>query len=210
MLVDSEVLATQVLAEQFTRAGFALTPDIVARYFTGRRPSDMFENVEAAGGRRLPEGFEAVVSEAMLARFRDDLRATAHIAQALSWVRGPKCVASSSSLERIRATLETADLIRFFEPYLFSGSQVQRGKPAPDLYLLAAAKMRVNPAACIVVEDSPVGIAAALAAGMRAIGFVGGSHAGANLGPHLRSLGATAIISDMRALKSTIVDLRGW
>jgi HAD superfamily hydrolase (TIGR01509 family) len=210
VLVDSETLATQVLSEQFIRAGFALTPDIVARYFTGRRPADIFEEVEIASGRRLPEDFGLRVREAIFARFRDELRPTAHVAQALSWIRGPKCVASSSSLIRMRVTLETADLIRFFEPYLFSASQVKRGKPAPDLFLHAAARMSVDPKACIVVEDSPVGVSAAVAAGMRAIGFAGGSHAGSGLGDHLRSLGASAVISDMRALKTTIVDLRGW
>jgi HAD superfamily hydrolase (TIGR01509 family) len=210
VLVDSETLATQVLSEQFIRAGFALTPEIVARYFTGRRPADIFQEVEIASGRCLPDDFGATVREAILARFREDLRPTPYATQALAWIRGPKCVASSSSLERIRATLETADLIRFFEPHLFSASQVKLGKPAPDLFLHVAKRMGVDPKTCIVVEDSPVGVAAAISAGMRAIGFVGGSHAGARLGDHLRSLGASAVLSDMRALKTTIVDLRGW
>jgi HAD superfamily hydrolase (TIGR01509 family) len=210
VLADSETLATQVLSEQFIRAGFVLTPDVIARYFTGRRPADIFEEVEIASGRRLPDDFGATVREAILRRFREELRATPYAAQALSWIRGTKCVASSSSLVRIRVTLETADLIRFFEPNLFSASQVKRGKPAPDLFLHAAARMGVDPKTCIVVEDSPVGVSAAIAAGMRAIGFVGGSHAGSRLDDHLRSLGASAVISDMRALKTAIVNLRGW
>lgn len=210
VLVDSEILATRILSEQFIRAGYPLTPETVARHFTGRRHSDIFEEVEIAAGRPLPPDFASTVRDTVLERFRDELRPTPHIAQALSWVRGPKCVASSASLERIRVTLETTDLIRFFEPYLFSASQVKLGKPAPDLYLHAAARMRVEPKNCIVVEDSPVGVSAAVAAGMRAIGFVGGSHAGARLGEHLIGLGASVVISDMRALKATIVDLRGW
>ena len=114
-------------------------------------------------------------------RFRSELRATQHAAYALSWLRGPKCVASSSSLERIRVSLESTDLIRFFEPNLFSASDVRKGKPAPDLFLHAAGKMQVSPSDCIVVEDSPVGVAAGVAAGMTVIGFVGGSHAGRQL-----------------------------
>ncbi|MEI9803763.1 MAG: HAD-IA family hydrolase [Pseudolabrys sp.] len=101
-------------------------------------------------------------------------------------------------------------MIRFFEPNLFSAGEVPNGKPAPDLFLHAAAKMRVQPRECIVVEDSPVGVAAGVAAGMTVIGFVGGSHAGGHLGNHLRAAGASAVISDLRALKSTIIDLRGW
>ncbi len=87
---------------------------------------------------------------------------------------------------------------------------MRKGKPAPDLFLHAAAKMRVEPGDCIVVEDSAVGVAAGVAAGMTAIGFVGGSHAGSRLAEQLRAAGARAVISDMRALKGTIIDLRGW
>lgn len=210
VLVDSEMLATQVLSEQFIRTGFALSPEVVARHFTGRRPADIFQKVEIASGRCLPDDFGTTVREAILARFREELRPTPHALQALSWIRGPKCVASSSSLERIRVTLEIAGLIRFFEPYLFSASQVKLGKPAPDLFLHAAKRMCVDPKTCIVVEDSPVGVSAAISAGMRAIGFAGGSHAGSGLGDHLRSLGASAVISDMRVLKTAITDLRGW
>jgi HAD superfamily hydrolase (TIGR01509 family) len=210
VLVDSEPLATAVVSQEFMRAGFALTPDVVARYFAGRRPADMFAEVEKAAGRKLPPNFAATVTGATLRRFRAELRATKHMTYALSWLRGPKCVASSSSLDRIRVSLESTDLIRFFEPYLFSAGDVRHGKPAPDLFLHVSAKMGVQPGDCVVVEDSAVGVAAGVAAGMRVIGFVGGSHAGVQLGSHLRAAGARAVISDMRALKSTIIDLRGW
>ena len=115
------------------------------------------------------------------------MRATNHGAYALSWLRGPKCVASSSSFDRIRVSLESTDLIRFFEPYLFSATDVRNGKPAPDLFLHAAGKMRVEPSECLVVEDPPVGVAAGVAAGMTPIGFVGGSHAGGQLANQLRA-----------------------
>lgn len=210
VLVDSEPLATSVVSQEFMRAGFALTPDIVARYFTGRRQSDMFAEVEIAAGRKLPAGFAETVTAATLTRFRAELRATAHAAHALSWLRGPKCVASSSSLDRIRTSLETTDLMRFFEPNLFSASAVPNGKPSPDLFLHVAGQMRVNTGDCLVVEDSPAGVTAAVTSGMTVIGFVGGSHAGSRLGQQLREAGARTVISDMRALKSAVVDLRGW
>jgi len=210
VLVDSEPLVIAVLSREFMRAGFALTPDIVARYFTGRRPADIFAAVEIAAGRKLPADFAATVANTILRRFRAELRATQHIRHALTWLRGPKCVASSSSIDRIRVSLECTDLIRFFEPRLFSASEVSNGKPAPDLFLHVSAKTRVPPGDCIVVEDSPVGVAAGVAAGMTVIGFVGGSHAGIRLAEQLRAAGARAVISDMRALKSTVIDLRGW
>ena len=109
----------------------------------------------------------------------------------------------------MRLSLESTGLLRFFDPYLFSASDVPRGKPAPDLFLHVAAKMHVAPADCIVVEDSPAGVAAAHAAGMMPIGFIGGSHTSPTLGAQLTSAGARAVIADMRALKSTVVALRG-
>jgi len=210
VLVDSEPLATTIVSQEFMRAGFPLTPEVVARYFTGRRPADMFAEVEIAARRKLPPNFADTVASVILRRFRKELRATPHAEYALSWLLGPKCVASSSSHERIRVSLESAGLIRFFEPNLFSASDVRNGKPAPDLFLHAAGKLQVSPSECIVVEDSAVGVAAGVAAGMTVIGFVGGSHAGSQLETRLRSAGARSVIPDLRALKSAIFDLRGW
>ena len=84
------------------------------------------------------------------------------------------------------------------------------GKPAPDLFLHAAARMGAKACDCIVVEDSPAGVTAATTAGMAAIGFVGGSHATAPLGEQLIQAGARAVVADLRHLKSTVVSLRGW
>jgi HAD superfamily hydrolase (TIGR01509 family) len=210
VLVDSEPLAAAVAAEEFTRAGFAVTPEIISRYFTGRRAVDMCADMEAASGRRLPPSFGAGLAAAIMDRFRTELRPMPHAAYALTWLRGPRCVASSSTRDRIRLSLETTDLLRFFEPALFSGVAVPRGKPAPDLFLHAAVRMGVAPSDCIVVEDSAVGIAGAVAAGMTAVGFVGGGQAGPDLPGELMGAGARVVIADMRALKSTIADLRGW
>jgi HAD superfamily hydrolase (TIGR01509 family) len=210
VLVDGEPISATVAAEEFTRAGFPMTPQVVARFFTGRRATDMFADVEAATGRKLPADFPADLAAATLRRIRDELRPTPHAAYALTWLRGPKCVASSATLERIRVSLETAGLLRFFEQRLFSANEVARGKPAPDIFLQAAGQMGIDPRDCIVVEDSPVGVAAAVAAGMTAIGFVGGGHVHALSPAQLIAAGARTVIADMRALKSTVVALRGW
>jgi len=209
VLVDSETIAATVAAEELTRVGFAITPDVVSRYFIGRRPIDMLAAIETATKRKLPPNFAAVLATATLRRLRLDVRATAHVAHALTWLHGRKCVASSSPLDRVRVSLDVTGLLRYFDPYLFSASDVPRGKPAPDLFLHVARKMHVEPADCIVVEDSPAGVAAAAAAGMVPIGFVGGSHGAANLGALLTNAGARTVIADMRALKSTVVALQG-
>jgi HAD superfamily hydrolase (TIGR01509 family) len=210
VLVDSELIANGVLADAFTRAGFPLSSEIIARRFHGRRPADIFALVERAAGKALPPGFAAKVSAETMRRCRAQLRPIPHIVHALTWLRGPKAVASSSPPERIRASLEVAGLLRFFDRRLFSASDVPNGKPAPDLFRFAAARMQAAPADCIVVEDSVPGVAAALAAGMTAIGFVGGDHAPDGLAADLTAAGARTVIADMRALKSAIADLRGW
>ena len=209
VLVDSEQIAAAVAADEFARVGIPITAELVTRYFFGRRPADMLATVEAATKRRLPPNFGAIVAAATVKRLRAELRAMPHAAYALTWLRGPKCVASSSAPDRIRASLATTGLARFFDVF-FSASDVPNGKPAPDLFLHAAARMGVQTADCIVVEDSPAGVTAATAAGMTAIGFVGGSHAGALLGEQLMVAGARTIVADLRHLKSTVVALRGW
>src|SRR5262249_17139378 len=171
--------------------------------------ADMFALVEAATHRKLPVKFGADVAAATLKRLRAELRPIRHASHALTWLRGPKCVASSSARDRIRASLEITGFARFFD-FVFSGSDVRSGKPAPDLFLHAATRMGVQASDCIVIEDSPAGVTAATAAGMAAIGFVGGSHASPQLGEQLTRAGARAIVADLRHLKGTVVALRGW
>jgi HAD superfamily hydrolase (TIGR01509 family) len=209
VLVNSEPIAAAAAADEFARIGIPVTPDIITRYFFGRRPADMFAAIETATSRKLPARFAAAVAAATLQRLRAEVQAMPHAAYALTWLRGPKCVASSSPPERIRASLEATGLARFFD-HLFSASDVPDGKPAPDLFLQAASRMSIEPADCLVVEDSPAGVTAATAAGMTAIGFVGGSHAGAELGDQLMVAGAQTVIADLRHLKGTVVALRGW
>lgn len=209
VLVDSEQIAAEVAVEELARAGIAVTPAVMIRYLSGRRPADIFAMIEAASQRKLPANFGASVATATVKRLRADLRAIPHAGYALTWLRGPKCVASSSPPERIRASLETTGLARFFK-FVFSASEVPNGKPAPDLFLHAAARIGVEPVDCIVVEDSAAGVTAATAAGMTAIGFVGASHAGFQLGEELKCAGAQMIVADLRHLKSAVVALRGW
>jgi HAD superfamily hydrolase (TIGR01509 family) len=210
VLVDSEPIASAVLAEALTRAGIAVNADVVARRFHGRRPADIFAAVEVATGKKLPPAFASAVAVETLRRFRTQLRALPHVAHALTWIRGPKAVASSSPIDRVRTSLDITGLLQFFGPRLFSASNVARGKPAPDVFAFAAARVRTDPADCIAVEDSVSGVTAAVAAGMRAVGYVGGSQTPGRLARDLVAAGAHTAIADMRVLKGTIADLRGW
>ena len=106
----------------------------------GARPT-CSPSVEAATGKKLPPNFASGVSAETVRRFRTELRALPHVAHALTWVRGPKAVASSSPHDRLRAGLDAAGLLRFFEARLFSASDVPNGKPAPDLFRFAAGRL---------------------------------------------------------------------
>jgi len=210
VLVDSEPIAAAVLAEAFGRIGVRVTSEAITRRFQGRRPADVFAAFESATAKKLPSDLPATVAAETLKRMRAELRPISHAGHALTWIRGPKAVASSSPPDRIRLSLEVTGLLHFFEQRLFSASQVRHGKPAPDLFLLAAARCQVEPANCIVVEDSAPGVTAAVAAGMTPIGFVGSSHTPGSLAANLIAAGARTVIGDLRRLKSTITDLRGW
>ncbi len=121
VLVDSEPIASAVLAKAFRSVGVALTADMVARRFHGRRTADIFAAVEKATRQRLPPGFQAAVAAETLRRLREELRAIPHAAHALTWVRGRKAVASSSTIDRIRSKTphSTIGLIRIRLPVTF-------------------------------------------------------------------------------------------
>ncbi|MGB8398683.1 HAD-IA family hydrolase, partial [Bradyrhizobium sp.] len=143
--------------------------------------------------------------ERLYDRFRRQLKPIPHVADTLDALDIPFCVASSSQPERIRLSLDIAGLKQRFDANIFSATMVANGKPAPDLFLHAARALNVEPGDCVVIEDSPAGIAAAQAAGMTAFAFVGGSHAeGARLRATLAPLAPAAIFDDMRELASLI------
>jgi HAD superfamily hydrolase (TIGR01509 family) len=154
VLVDSEPIVSAVLADALSRIGISLPANELARRFHGRRPTDVFAILARSIQRGLPLDFPDTVAADTLRRLRAELRPVAHAAHALTWIHGPKAVASSSPIDRVRLSLDVAGLLRFFEPRLFSASEAARGKPAPDLFLLAAKRFNVAPAECIVVEGS--------------------------------------------------------
>src|SRR5439155_19109713 len=115
----------------------------------------------------------------------------------------------SSSPERLRHSLSLVGLYERFHPHIFSANEVARGKPAPDLFLHAAARMAATPQDCVVVEDSLPGVAAALAAGMTVIGFTGGGHCRPGHAARLATAGAAPVIAAMSDLPAVLARLRG-
>jgi HAD superfamily hydrolase (TIGR01509 family) len=140
----------------------------------------------------------------LLAALADTVEAIPHLHDALDAIDAPMCVASSAAHEKIFTTLSRVGVYQRFAPNIFSGSQVSRGKPAPDLFLFAASQMAAFPRRCVVVEDSVPGVTGAVAAGMTAMGFHGGSHCRPGDDEALRAAGAAVTFDDMRQLPGLI------
>lgn len=194
VLVDSELLEHGVDAELLEGHGLATTAAALMDRFVGVARRDMYRIVFAELGRPLPAGLLDERERIVWQRCQSDLRAIAGMEEALDALGAwPKCVASSSLPQKLRMKLENTGLVHHFEPHLFSTALVARGKPAPDIYLHAAQAVGHPPERCIVIEDAPAGVTGACAAGMKVVGFVGGSHATAALAPALLAAGAHAI-----------------
>jgi HAD superfamily hydrolase (TIGR01509 family) len=200
VLVDSEVLATRIESQLLRDAGVELTPESIAEVFVGLSDTEMHRRIEADWGVTLPDDFTTSRAARLDEVFRTELRAVPGIAGVLEALDEPRCVASSSTPERIRTSLAVTGLEKFFGADVFSASSVQRGKPAPDLFLSAAEAMQTDPARCVVIEDSTPGVAAGRAAGMWVIGFTGASHCVPTLADKLREAGAHTIAADADAL----------
>jgi len=208
VLIDSELLACQAEAACLAAFGIAMTAEEIIDRYLGISLPAMLTDLEARLGRTLPAGLadrlRPALAAAVAAAFETELRPIPGIEAALQTLPHPRCVASGSAPERLRQSLRLTGLLSHFDPHIFSATQVARGKPAPDLFLFAAQRMQVPPAACVVIEDSVPGVQAAAAAGMRVIGFTGGSHCPPGHGERLRAAGASALCGDMRGLANLL------
>ncbi|MEU3962677.1 HAD family hydrolase [Streptomyces buecherae] len=175
VLVDSEPISNRLLAAYLTELGHPTTYDEAIRDYMGSAMHRIHDLVLERYGRQLPSEFDATFHERVFAAFGAELEAVvgaAEVVEELSADGVPYCLASSGSHERIRVALKKTELYELFgEERIFSSQDVGRGKPAPDLFLHAASVMGVAPERCAVVEDSPLGVQAARAAGMDVYGF---------------------------------------
>ena len=204
VLVDSEVLSSRAHAEALTRHGFPITAEQERDRFLGVSDREARLIIEAETGRKLPDDFENQMQQAALQLYAEHLGLIPHVAETVAALSLPKCVASSGTPEKIRHGLTCAGLYELLAPHIFSAVQVDRGKPAPDLFLFAAQQMKASPASCIVIEDSRAGVTGARAAGMTVLGFHGGSHCTPRHAAALRAAGAHETFDDMRQLPALI------
>jgi HAD superfamily hydrolase (TIGR01509 family) len=194
-------LVCRVGAEVFTAHGFPITAEEIARRFIGRSAAHMFGEIERESGRLLPDTLRDDLKSRVNAALAGEVVAMPGLVPLLDRLQVPACVASSSDPERLRAALGAAGLYERFHPHVYSAVQVPRGKPAPDLFLHAAARLGAAPAACLVIEDSLAGVTAGRAAGMAVIGFTGGGHCGPDHGEALHEAGAGRVVPSMPDLQ---------
>ena len=171
VLVDSEPISTRVLSAVLAEIGLSLGEVATEQQFMGRSRAESVALIEQQLGRSVPEGFVPRWQSRVFEAFRQELKPVPGIHAALDRLRVPYCVASGSDPARIRLSLELTGLLPRFDGRIFSATQVARGKPAPDLFLFAAHSLGAAPNQCVVVEDTVLGVQAAVAAGMRVLGY---------------------------------------
>jgi HAD superfamily hydrolase (TIGR01509 family) len=198
VLVDSEPIANRVLARALTELGRPTTADEAWRDYGGQTWDACFAQMERSLGRALPQGFPQLFAARLEQALERELEPIPGIHEALAAISTPNCVASNGRHETMRLTLAKTGLLARFEGRIFSAADVSRPKPFPDLYLHAAARMGTPPERCAVVEDSPRGAAAGVAAGMTVFGFAAQGEA-ARLAPS-----CAHVFADMRALPSLL------
>ena len=178
VLVDSEVLAVRIERQMLAELGWELTQDEHVSRFLGTSQATFEKKLQEGLGRPVPEGWFDLQRETLFRAFDTELTAVAGLPDALAVIQDElglaSCVASSGDHTKLSKTLGHTGLYPRCEGRIFSATEVEHGKQAPDLFLHAAERMGVDPAKCVVVEDSKYGVQAAVAAGMHAYGFAGG------------------------------------
>jgi len=175
VLIDSEILSCDALIASLAQFGISVDRDFVFQQCIGHSLPEVVAKISDLKDQGVPGSFQETYRTTLFASFEKSLRPVVGVETMLRALETPYCVATSSSAERAERALSAAGLGGFCDA-VFSASMVPRGKPAPDLFLLAAKSMGVSPRHCLVIEDSMPGILAARAAGMTVWRFTGGSH----------------------------------
>src|SRR6516165_1798779 len=197
VLVDSELIFARVLAESLIALDFPTTIDEAIALGFGKNRVTLSAAVSAQFGEALPDTFFEAFAARSASAFEHELSPMVGVEELLAALPLPRCVASNGRLDRVRQRLATTRLLAFFDPHVFSASQVTHGKPAPDLFLFAAQRLGARPSGCTVIEDSIAGVEAAVAAQMPVVGYCGGSHCPADHADRLRAAGCSRVFTRM-------------
>ncbi len=207
VLVDSEVIAIQCEREILAGWGLDYPFETFVQRFVGLHNRDFHNAIAAdaqAAGLTLPDDFRTALHANHWKRFEAELKAIDGVLDVAAAFSGLQAVASSSEADKLVRKLELTGLHETFAPHIFSSDLVANGKPAPDLFLLAADRIGARPDTCLVIEDSVNGVKAARAAGMTAWGFTGGGHADAGLAGRLTDAGAHGVFASHRQIADAL------
>jgi len=205
VVVDSMHLHTEVESEAFRSVGISVTPKELALRFSGVGDAEVHRILSQESGRSIPPDIAIRIERRKKVVFAERLKPVAGIRKALKRIdTKPRCLASGTGTDLLYYLLGIAGLYEEFAPHIYSSEMVLRGKPFPDLFLRAAKELGHAPETCLVIEDGVPGVQAGRAAGMRVLGFVGGSHCDEGHGARLLSAGAEFVFSDMRELPCLI------
>ena len=212
VLVDSEIIAAQVESKLLSDAGYPITAEELAERFAGLTWKDILFEVESESSIPFSANLLDASEKLLDKKLGQEVRAIDGVAQAIARIPGPRCIGSNSSAHRLKAMLARTGLDRLFGAHVYSAKEVGEGrtKPAPDVFLHAAKQFHAKPTNVLVVEDSVHGVHAAAAAGMRIVGFTGGSHSYPGHADKLTEAGAETVINRMAELPATVEALAGW
>ncbi|MEM9105919.1 MAG: HAD-IA family hydrolase [Pseudomonadota bacterium] len=209
VLVDSEKIYLSVEREFLDRLGLSFDAVEYSQQFMGLKTADYLaaldKELRRQKGRGLPETFAADFRSEAVRRLKAELQMISGVERLLEHYTGAVAVASSSAVETLRIKMEMTGLHSHFHPHIYSGEQVKNGKPAPDLFLLAAKQICHAPENCLVLEDSVNGVRAGRAAGMTVWGFTGGGHADDGLEARLREAGAHDVLPDFDSVRQRLL-----
>lgn len=195
MLVDSERITNTVFAKMLSELGLSISLDHMYEHFMGRPMTQCLELIAVKLGKPPPPDFEEQYKKRARVALEKKLRPILGVPEMLDELKIPYCVASSGTHDKMRTTLGITGLLSRFHGRLYSVTEVAHGKPAPDVFLYAAAQCGVEASACAVIEDTPTGVAAGVAAGMTVFGYTGLLSA-----DRLRMAGAYYTFDDMHKL----------
>lgn len=212
VLVESEYLAARIEAKLLTDAGYPVDAHTMTERFSGLTFKDTLLQIEQEADVPLSASLLTQVNKLIDLALETELEAVDGAERTLRRIKLPKCICSNSSSDRLGISLGRTGLYRLFEPHIFAAHEVgtKKGKPDPNVFLFAAKRFNAEPQATVVIEDSVHGVAAAVKAGMRVIGFTGGMHTYPGHGDQLIEAGAETVVARFVDIPGVIEAFEVW
>jgi len=212
VLVDSEILAKQVEIAVYAEQGFETSLEAFSERFSGMTGEEIMREIADELETGLPRSLHDDIQTRIDDKLANELQAISGVHSMLDRLDNPRCICSNSSMERLTISLKRTDLFDRFRPYIFSATEVgnKEPKPSANVFLHAAEMLGSDPAQTIVLEDSFHGVAGAVAAGMRVVGFTGGSHTYPTHAERLMEAGAETTINMLSDFPAVVEALKTW